>query len=276
LAYDVDIMITQLCPMDLFLQRIGRLHRHSRNRPNKLKQPLCYIIQEKEQLYDAGSAAIYGEFLLIKTDKYLKESICIPHDIPDLIQIVYDMTEADNEIIPGYKEYINVVKNKTQKAKQYCMTEIPKKGIKNLINDSVETDERNAECSVRDAGSSIEVLLMKRGEDNRAIFFDSTLENKVIHTFDIPDMNIGRYIAMQRLRLPAIFSSKYNIKKTIHELEEKNIQELSQWQKCSWINGELVLLLDENNRCELSGFKIEYDNEKGLTYELAERGDCTL
>lgn len=45
LDIDADILITDLCPADVLLQRIGRLHRHSRKtRPDGYRQPRCIVL----------------------------------------------------------------------------------------------------------------------------------------------------------------------------------------------------------------------------------------
>ena len=47
LDIDADLLITDLCPMDVLLQRIGRLHRHAANdakRPDGYRTPRCIIL----------------------------------------------------------------------------------------------------------------------------------------------------------------------------------------------------------------------------------------
>lgn len=44
LDIDVDFMITDLCPMDVLLQRIGRLQRHQRSRPEGFENATCVVL----------------------------------------------------------------------------------------------------------------------------------------------------------------------------------------------------------------------------------------
>lgn len=44
LDIDADLLITDLCPVDVLLQRIGRLHRHGRDRPEGYQMPVCVVL----------------------------------------------------------------------------------------------------------------------------------------------------------------------------------------------------------------------------------------
>jgi CRISPR-associated endonuclease/helicase Cas3 len=44
LDIDADLLITDLCPMDVLLQRIGRLHRHARARPASMQTARCLLL----------------------------------------------------------------------------------------------------------------------------------------------------------------------------------------------------------------------------------------
>ncbi len=60
LDIDADILITDLCPVDVLLQRIGRLHRHGgRSRPEAFSHPHCKVLVPKEGL-GSGMLLRYG------------------------------------------------------------------------------------------------------------------------------------------------------------------------------------------------------------------------
>jgi len=53
LDIDADLLITDLCPVDVLLQRLGRLHRHTRdNRANGFQEPKAYVITPDEESLD--------------------------------------------------------------------------------------------------------------------------------------------------------------------------------------------------------------------------------
>ncbi len=50
LDIDADLLITDLCPVDVLLQRIGRLHRHKLTRPAGFETPQCITLSPKNGL----------------------------------------------------------------------------------------------------------------------------------------------------------------------------------------------------------------------------------
>ena len=54
LDIDADFLITDLCPMDVLLQRIGRIHRHTHHdRPSQFNNPQCIVLTPESGL-EAG------------------------------------------------------------------------------------------------------------------------------------------------------------------------------------------------------------------------------
>jgi CRISPR-associated endonuclease/helicase Cas3 len=49
LDLDADFMISDLCPLDVLLQRLGRLHRHVRPRPQGYERPGCLVLVPDER-----------------------------------------------------------------------------------------------------------------------------------------------------------------------------------------------------------------------------------
>ena len=97
LDLDFDLMVTDLAPVDLVLQRAGRLHRHQRPaRPEPLQKPELWIRWPEDRdegpEFEGGAAYIYGDHLLLRTWNALRnrQEIEVPEDIPGLVEEVYD------------------------------------------------------------------------------------------------------------------------------------------------------------------------------------------
>ena len=59
LDIDFDVMISDLAPMDLLIQRIGRLHRHQIERPQKHEIARFYVLGTSQELdFEEGSSFV--------------------------------------------------------------------------------------------------------------------------------------------------------------------------------------------------------------------------
>lgn len=271
LDIDFDVLITDLCPMDLLLQRIGRLHRHSRVRPEKLKQAKCFVIENGEAEFDTASVKIYGAYLLMRTKALLPSQVCLPTDIPDLVQDVYDDTvEIPNKPAQYDEEkskWKHVLADKEKRAKDFRLDLAWADARQNLIS-WLDTDVSNqhSEAAVRDTDESIEVLLVQEKRDGSIHFMPWVEDGSAIPIHAPLDNEMAVALARQRIRLPGILCAPWNIDKTIKEIENSNSM-LLEWQKSSWIKGELVLMLDETFTAKLGEYQIRYHQNEGLLYE---------
>ena len=112
LDLDFDWMITQLCPVDLLFQRLGRLHRHQRPRPNGFKSPKCTVLIPDDEDY-GYHGLIYGNTrVLWRTAQLLLKSegaIHFPVAYRDWIERVYkedNWGDEPDDVIASYEEFI--------------------------------------------------------------------------------------------------------------------------------------------------------------------------
>ena len=257
LDIDFDYMITELCPMDLLLQRSGRLHRHNRTRPDKLSEPeLCVLIPED------FSKSVYSGWILKQTEKYLPDKLVIPGCIPELVGAVYSEPDNDEQQTAEYRKYSDEQKEKKQRAKKYC---IPSQKINrsdstlsDMINRRELNNDSDGEAAVRDGQETIEALVLVKTSDTEYSLFS---RDAVFDITSVPDNAQAKLIAKQRLRLPAFFSKSYNFGKTIEILANSMPQA---WRNAKWLKGEILLLLDGNNKINLLGRTYKYSTERGF------------
>ncbi|MBN1135022.1 MAG: CRISPR-associated helicase Cas3', partial [Anaerolineae bacterium] len=110
LDLDFDLMISDMAPVDLLLQRAGRLHRHERGaRPDRLSVPrlLVAVPEEKDGVPRWGAdGLIYEPYVLLRTHLALqgRKQVRLPAETEALIEAVYGSEQADPDLTPALAE----------------------------------------------------------------------------------------------------------------------------------------------------------------------------
>jgi len=114
LDLDFDWLVTQLCPVDLLFQRMGRLHRHPRRRPSGFGQPFCTVLLPAEEKGYGIHERIYTHIrALWRTEQRLRRcggSIRFPAAYRNWIESVYQKDPWGEEpawVEEGHQKYLD-------------------------------------------------------------------------------------------------------------------------------------------------------------------------
>ena len=285
LDVDFDLLVTDLAPIDLVLQRIGRLHRHERSRPPRLAEPTCCIdwlpsTSSPEPSLEPGAKAIYGEQDMLMSaaalDRVINGSgvVTVPDDVHDLIEAVYG---SDAPIPPLWREAVAHAREtratedraKHDAAQGFLLNE-PERSGKNSslvgwLHTTASDNEEKGHAQVRDGEDSLEVILLdlrRAGgqEELRTLPSAPEAPSTMIPTDCAPDKKVVRAMALSAVRLPPRLSNPRRIDQIIDELEKRVVPA---WQADPQLRGQLFLLL-EDGRAQLADTALEYSPSTGL------------
>ena len=294
LDIDFDLLVTDLCPVDLLLQRMGRLHRHTRGdgqceRPERVRSPRCVVTGADWEAVPVepvkGSQRVYGLHALLRSaavlEPYLSGTaatgpvIRLPEEISPLVQTAYGTQTVGppgwrDAMEQAYKQHLLHRQRQHERAQAFQINDVgrPGRALIGWVDAGVgdADDTRAGRAQVRDTRESLEVLVVQRLADGtiRTLpWLPDGRGARELPTDTAPPWDLARTVAACGLRLPFQFSIPEVLDRAIEELEAECIPA---WQspESHWLAGELILMLDENCRANLAGYELRYSPDDGL------------
>ena len=187
LDLDFDVMVTDFAPVDVVLQRLGRLHRHERDdseRPSEYRSPICYvrgveIFGSETQVpeFPKGSRSVYEPAILLSSYAQLLpyfdgKALRIPADMSELVQKAYEDTpkypDAWNDAYQEAREEFNKNRETAEHRAQSYLLKHPGAQTQTVMADVMNnyinakngtlSEDQIGEARVRDSDASLEVI----------------------------------------------------------------------------------------------------------------------
>lgn len=123
LDVDFDAMLTAVAPIDLVLQRMGRIFRHNDTvRPVCLQDPTQFVLIPEGENFGVDGY-VYPEVLLQQTIRVLKDrnEVKIPEDLAPLVADGYDDTKALSGNVEKWVEHMIGERVKAGQSQKYLI-----------------------------------------------------------------------------------------------------------------------------------------------------------
>ncbi|MDP9427573.1 MAG: CRISPR-associated helicase Cas3' [Actinomycetota bacterium] len=286
LDVDFDLLVTDLAPVDLVLQRMGRLHRHARgegqsDRAARLRRARCLLTGVDQAVtppaLNRGSTAVYEPAALLRSAAVLlphlqtDRPVVLPDDIATLVQQAYGAEQVgpvgwQEEMARAQARAAERASRRRQTAETFQLGEAEGSGaILGWVQAGVgeAEDGPQGEAQVRDGEMTLEVLVAVRTTDGLVVPpWVRPHGGELLSTNLIIEPGQARVLASCALRLPvSLTRDPHLLDAVIAELERDFV---GAWQKSPLLAGELVLVLDPDGRRELAGHQLQYTRSFGL------------
>lgn len=266
LDVDFDVLFTDLAPIDLLLQRIGRLHRHARLRPTGLQTPRVYLLadQAEDGLFrgTSGSHAVYGDYLMLRTATALLEHpgpIRLPSDCPTLVESAYDDSPIGEaawqaSLTQARAERETKLQHQRDKAATWCIQawgqEDERTHLGEWLNTASDFTEIQMGATVRDTEPSLEVIVVPCTPDGtsaqrppwRAV---DKFNVETLDTSSMPSDDLAREIGTWSVRLPARLT-RYRIDQVIQAIDGNGTKRWP-WRRHPLLKHELLLPMNQTS-----------------------------
>ena len=283
LDIDFDMLISDIAPVDLVFQRLGRMHRHDRGRdgrPDGLQEARCYIRgitgwHADGPYLQAGVESIYGKASLFESLASLglvcsesQVTVDIPADIASTVRTAY--SDRRDLLIPdgwqkGYREACDERERKMAIKRiraEHCLVESAATLLEcghglgewcrkvDASTGGAARDDDWGPRAVRDTEETVEVILLCREDDGLHLLpWIGDEEHGVprgarVSTDTAPSFEEQKVIANSAVRLPLEMCAADKIESLIHELEKRCGALLGAWADAPLLAGSLVLLLE--------------------------------
>ncbi len=284
LDLDFDVMVSDVAPVDLVLQRAGRLWRHDRARPEGITEPRLWLIEPsiKDGLPDFGlSGLVYAPHILIRSLLALRsdltgtrEKLSLPGEIDGLVRGVYEDVSPPAELSAAERDFWAATAAAHRETIEKEEGEAESRRIKKpqfrgalarVVREPREEDNPDLHPAhqavtrlTRPTASLICLLRTAQGS------YHLPHDDSVVSTLAVRQMSAGGFEDVGRLMLGEVTSAHRGL---INELRDAP-QRPPVWDEVGMLCRHHLVLFT-SGRARVGAYELALDNCLGLTIERA-------
>ncbi|MBK7821948.1 MAG: CRISPR-associated helicase Cas3' [Tessaracoccus sp.] len=295
LDVDFDVLYTDLAPVDLLLQRVGRLHRHARIRPHRHATARLFLLADlpsDDALPSAtpGSLAVYGSHLLLRTAATLVEhgpTIRIPDDVARLVERALGSGHVGREawqamLSEARANHEREIEKQREKAAKWCVVPWnpdgdPRTSLGDWLTVAPDSSEIAMGIAVRDTDPTLEVIVVPIAPAGSAVRPPWLTKNpsqvETLDTSTRPSDEVAREVAGWAVRLPTAMT-RWDLDDVVTALDRDPATRRWAWRQHPLLKGELFLPMNQPEEgsttlmTELSAgrkhYRLTYSPTRGL------------